>query len=159
MVENLMSARSACRRAASIVTSRVSDPSGGTSVTERTSAKRSNSVHGSTEASPRTPCALRITPRAMRSLMTRSVQDVEGVPPARLLAGGGEESADGPRRAALAPDHFAEVGRGHFARADRGLLPLHGVHFHRIRIVDERLGHELDQVFHGGVVSCQLSGQ
>src|SRR3989442_7231654 len=108
-----------------MVTSRVRSSSGETSVTVESSSNRSAElVQGSTLASPRTPCALRMTPTAMRSPMAGSVQDIEDVAPPGLLTGRRQKRAHGAGGAALAPDDFAEVLRGDLELDDGRLVAL-----------------------------------
>src|SRR5712691_6470253 len=141
---NFTSARSRCGRLDSIVTSRVRSSSGDTRVTAESSAKRLiSSVHGSTFASPRTPCALRMTPTAIRL-----IKNIEDISPARFLTGSREQRAHGARRAALTPDDFSEVVGGDLELDDGGLVALVRANSHRVGIVDQRLGDELDQLFH-----------
>src|SRR5438045_860999 len=122
MPSNFTSRRSPCARADSTATMRVSFSSGDTSVTFFSFSKRSGeSVHGSTLASPRTPCALRITPMAMRSPIAGSIQNVEDVAAAVLLSCCCEQRADGARRAALTANDFAQVVGRDLELDDRGL--------------------------------------
>src|SRR5207248_4948517 len=115
--------------------------SGDTSVTFFSFSKRfGESVHGSTLASPRTPCALRITPMAMRSPMAGSVQNVEDVAAAALLSCCREQRPDGARRAALTANDFAEIVGGDLELDDGGLIALVRADPHRVGLVDERFG-------------------
>src|SRR5712692_6172229 len=132
-----------------MVTARVRSSSGETSVTAESCWKRSaESVHGSTLASPRTPCALRMTPTAMRSPMAGSVQDVEDEAAPDLLTGRRQQRAHGARGAALPPDDFAQVLLCDLELDDGRLVALVRADSHRVGIVDQGLRHELDQFLH-----------
>jgi hypothetical protein len=89
-----------------------------------------------------------MTPTAMRVTAAFSVEDVENVTAALLLAGRGEERADRPGGAALTADDFAEVRLGHFELEDRRLLAIDRVHLHLVCAIDEGSGDELDERFH-----------
>src|SRR5207253_5095420 len=144
MSANFSSARSRCSRADSIRACRVCDSSGETRMTFDSSSKRSNeSVHGSTCASPRTPCALRMTPTAIRL-----VKNIEDVSAPRFLSGSRKQRANGAGRPALTADHFSEVGRGDLDLDDRRLVTVVRPDSDGVGIIHERFGDELDELFH-----------
>src|SRR5436853_425281 len=109
-------------------------------------------VHGSTLASPRTPCGLRMIPSAIIGRGGQSaergwlpgrrhepssdghaaartprapcdlVKNIEDVAPPLLVSGGVEQRAHGACGAALAADHLAEVVGGDHELDHRGLV-------------------------------------
>jgi hypothetical protein len=86
-------------------------------------------------------------PTAIRSAIGQSTMSSD-VAAARLRAGRGEEVADGARGAALAADHFAEIG-GIDVELDHGLLiALVGARPHLVGMVDEGLREKFDQLSH-----------
>src|SRR5438067_8732961 len=97
-----------------------------------------------------------MTPTAMRSPIGGSVENVEDGATAALLPGRREKGAERPCGAPLPSDHFAEVVRRHFELDDGLVAAVVGVGGDRLGIVDERLGDELDELFHELSVACCL---
>ena len=87
----------------------------------------------------------------------RLVKNVEDIAPTRFLSGGGQQRAHCARRAALAADDFAEVELGDFQLDDRRLIALVRPDSHRVGIVNERFGDELDELFHLNFLSRDLT--
>src|ERR1051325_451646 len=98
-----------------------------------------------------------MTPTAMRSGIAASVENVEDGAAAGLLPGRRGERAESARGAPLPPDDFAEVVGRHFQLDDELVAAIVRAGVHRVGIVDERLGDELDELFHAlPVAGCRL---
>jgi len=93
-----------------------------------------------------------MTPTAIRL-----VKNIEDVAPPRFLSGGGQERSHCARRAALPADDFAEIELGDLELDDRRLIALVRPDSHRVGIVDERFGNELDEFLHLNFLSRDLT--
>src|SRR5471030_1931381 len=112
------------------------------------------------------PCGFRITPTAMRvpascsagPLMDASVDDVEHVTTPRASRGSRQKDPHRSSRTTLPTDDLAQIGLGDFQLQNRLMVSLHRTYPHGVRVVDERLRDELDQLFHygcaGGCAGC-----
>jgi hypothetical protein len=76
----------------------------------------------------------------------RSVSDLEDQAAALPRAAGTHDRAEGPRDAALPPDHLADVLLRHVEAEDEGVVPLLLLDANGVGIVHEPLGEVQEQL-------------